>query len=1036
MPDLIPPPPPPGLSDFESDWEDESNAFNNGNDPLPPPPPPPGFEDEEIEEEAENLPSPPPPPPPGLEEIDSLEPSSLPPPPGLDESMVDDIIHPFSVSSSNKKTSSNISSKRTPELIKIKNKRQRLEKNKSFRTNKRSKKTSKGGLVHSHKVDMPAEHLRKIIDSHMDMTSKRFNYDKRAYLNALKYMPHAILKLLESMPQPWEQKKEVRVLYHTSGAITFVNESPRVIEPIYTSQWSTMWIAMRREKRDRPHFKRMRFPPFDDDDLPLSYSDHIGDIEPQEAISLELDDTDDREVKSWLYDSKPLIDDPKRVPGSAYKKWKLNLPIMSNLYRLSTPLRNESYDTNQSYLFNMESFLTSKALNTSIPGGPKFEPLYPNEEEEDYNEFNAIDRVIFRNPIRSEYRIAFPHIYNSRPRSVELQKYQEPLFCVMSRNDDELELPEFYFDKSLNHISMENINKKYTRERVQNDTEFLENIHPLMEDVKLNTPNLRDAIALYNAPFPFNRRSGKTVRAQDVALIKKWYLQHPDEDYPLKVRVSYQKLLKNYVSNELKQRRINKRRSKVKNPPLLKSLRKTKYFQQTTIDWIEAGLQLCRQGHNMLNLLIHRRGLTYLHLDYNFNLKPTKTLTTKERKKSRFGNTFHLIRELLKMIKLIVDAHIQYRLGNIDAYQLADGLYYILNHVGQLTGVYRYKYKVMHQIRACKDLKHVVYYRFNRIIGKGPGCGFWQPAWRVWIFFIRGIIPLLERWLENLLIRQFEGRTNEVIKSTTKQRSDAYYDLELRASVMNDILDMIPEGIRQNKARTILQHLSEAWRCWKANIPWEVPGMPEPIKKIIERYIKAKADGWVSSTHYNREKIKKGAHIEKTVVKKNLGRLTRLWLKNEQERQQQIEKNGPEITPEEASSIFSTMVNWLESREFSPIPFPPLTYKNDTKILVLALENLKDVYSAKVRLNAVEREELALIEEAYDNPHDTLNRIKKYLLTQRVFKPVDISMTEHYQYLSPVYTVDPLEKITDAYLDQYLWYEAEKKKFVPQLDKT
>ena len=57
-------------------------------------------------------------------------------------------------------------------------------------------------------------------------------------------------------------------------------------------------------------------------------------------------------------------------------------------------------------------------------------------------------------------------------------------------------------------------------------------------------------------------------------------------------------------------------------------------------------LQVCRQGYNMLNLLIHRKHLNYLHLDYNFNLKPVKTLTTKERKKSRFGNAFHLCREL------------------------------------------------------------------------------------------------------------------------------------------------------------------------------------------------------------------------------------------------------------------------------------------------------------------------------------------------------------------------------------------------------
>lgn len=36
------------------------------------------------------------------------------------------------------------------------------------------------------------------------------------------------------------------------------------------------------------------------------------------------------------------------------------------------------------------------------------------------------------------------------------------------------------------------------------------------------------------------------------------------------------------------------------------------------------------------------------------------------------------------------------------------------------------------------------------------------------------------------------------------------------------------------------QHLSEAWRCWKANIPWKVPGLPAPIENMILRYVKAK----------------------------------------------------------------------------------------------------------------------------------------------------------------------------------------------------
>ena len=42
-----------------------------------------------------------------------------------------------------------------------------------------------------------------------------------------------------------------------------------------------------------------------------------------------------------------------------------------------------------------------------------------------------------------------------------------------------------------------------------------------------------------------------------------------------------------------------------------------------------------------------------------------------------------------------------------------DGLSYVLSHVGTLTGIYRGKYKIIQQIRKCKDIKHVLYYRFN-----------------------------------------------------------------------------------------------------------------------------------------------------------------------------------------------------------------------------------------------------------------------------------------------------------------------------------
>eukprot|EP00954_Amorphochlora_amoebiformis_P023324 1359322-Amorphochlora_amoeboformis.AAC.1 len=156
---------------------------------------------------------------------------------------------------------------------------------------KRYGEKRKFGYVEIQKEDMPAEHLRKIVKDHGDMSNRKFRHDKRVYLGALKYVPHAVLKLLENVPMPWEQVglktnpftrlvlsfwrngipetlysirnlgmvterqgyvqeglpcrlyfspsseiRNVKILYHVTGAITFVNEIPWVIEPVFISQ--------------------------------------------------------------------------------------------------------------------------------------------------------------------------------------------------------------------------------------------------------------------------------------------------------------------------------------------------------------------------------------------------------------------------------------------------------------------------------------------------------------------------------------------------------------------------------------------------------------------------------------------------------------------------------------------------------------------------------------------------------------------------------------------------------------------------------
>jgi len=76
-----------------------------------------------------------------------------------------------------------------------------------------------------------------------------------------------------------------------------------------------MWIMMRREKRDRHHFKRMRFPPFDDEEPPLDYGENILDVEPMlEAIQVTL------EVHHFARNS------------CLHQRWRACLPILFPLH--------------------------------------------------------------------------------------------------------------------------------------------------------------------------------------------------------------------------------------------------------------------------------------------------------------------------------------------------------------------------------------------------------------------------------------------------------------------------------------------------------------------------------------------------------------------------------------------------------------------------------------------------------------------------------------------------------------------------------
>lgn len=98
----------------------------------------------------------------------------------------------------------------------------------------------KFGYQETTKPDLAPEHVRKIIKDHGDMSSRKFRHDKRVYLGALKYIPHAVLKLLENMPMPWQQIHYVPIIYHITGAITFVNQVRASVRPMSSHEPGTL----------------------------------------------------------------------------------------------------------------------------------------------------------------------------------------------------------------------------------------------------------------------------------------------------------------------------------------------------------------------------------------------------------------------------------------------------------------------------------------------------------------------------------------------------------------------------------------------------------------------------------------------------------------------------------------------------------------------------------------------------------------------------------------------------------------------------
>ncbi|KAL6300911.1 hypothetical protein BKA93DRAFT_865036, partial [Sparassis latifolia] len=134
--------------------------------------------------------------------------------------------------------------------------------------------------------------------------------------------------------------------------------------------------------------------------------------------------------------------------------------------------------------------------------------------DEDWNEFNDINKVVIHQRIRTEYKVAFLHLHNSLPRSVHISPYHSPKMWIFARMIPTCP-PSTSIPSSIQyHFSHEDM---IFRPNDADDDDF--ELEPLLEE-KIDLT--ADAIALWWAPDPYSRRSGRTRRAQDIPLVKNW----------------------------------------------------------------------------------------------------------------------------------------------------------------------------------------------------------------------------------------------------------------------------------------------------------------------------------------------------------------------------------------------------------------------------------------------------------------------------------------------------------------------------------
>ncbi|TNJ26923.1 putative Splicing factor-like protein [Giardia muris] len=445
---------------------------------------------------------------------------------------------------------------------------------------------------------------------------------------------------------------------------------------------------------------------------------------------------------------------------------------------------------------------------------------------------------------------------------------------------------------------------------------------------------------------------------------------------------------------------------------VFEAISRSPMFSTERMEWLEACLLLLEQAHTAFQLVMHRKGITYLILDYNFELSATKTLSTKERKRSRFGKGFHLIRELARFLKYIVDVHVLYRSQLLAFSDFVASIYNLYATVGVSTGIYRYKYRLVRHIKQIKG--------YDTLIASGDLPCFSPPLQRIIIFSLRCLAPLAERYITHLLQR-FDGRTSEQ-KRITQQRAEANQVLQLERKTFAGLQALSP-GITSGSviARRLQKHLTEAWRCWRAGIPYTAiyQQMSPELAVLVRDYVDERSRLYRAEVQTVAERLVRNKWIRKVTLRRYTARSGRLLLLEWKKATMECLESAPDQSLIR-SSVRGLFLARVISTHVPLVPFPNEELSFRVECFMAALNTLRETLSGQISLSRPQQELQNLVTKALDNSDEFLIRAEELLLRRRTFPAVELGFERTRTFVYPIYTVTGIERIVDAYLAGYL----------------